>query len=115
MAGEMSREEVTRENYPDLFALMDELKAAGIESEPRPFDQYQGPYLYVPGVCSVWYVNADYGPAPTFCIEVRDRHFDSRGADFKVKEDATNCAHGVYYGDSAALRIAQLARKAAKR
>ena len=55
MTGEMSAAEVTRENYPELFALRDALKRWDIASTPRPFDQYQGPYLAVPGVGKVWY------------------------------------------------------------
>lgn len=60
MTGEMSQSEVTRDNYPELYALRDALKRRGIASEPRAFDQYQGPYLAVPGIGDVWY-SQDYG------------------------------------------------------
>jgi hypothetical protein len=44
MTGEMSRDEVTRENYPLHFAAADQVKGATVE----PFDQYRGPYILVP-------------------------------------------------------------------
>ena len=72
MTGEMSQGEVTRDNFPGLFQLMDGLQRLGIKSKPRAFDQYQGPYLAVrndlrsgrgvyaplvslPGAVRVWY------------------------------------------------------------
>jgi hypothetical protein len=60
MTGEMAQSEVTRENYPELYALRDALKRRGIKSQPRAFDQYQGPYLAIPGIGKVWY-SQDYG------------------------------------------------------
>jgi hypothetical protein len=45
MTGEMSREEVTRENFPLYFAAADMVEGATVQ----PFDQYQGPYIHVPG------------------------------------------------------------------
>ena len=45
MTGEMSKGEVTRENFPLYFAAADQVDGATVE----PFDQYQGPYIYVPG------------------------------------------------------------------
>lgn len=47
MTGEMSRDEVTRENYPLYFACVDALGRSDVTVEP--FDQYQGPYIRVPG------------------------------------------------------------------
>lgn len=45
MTGEMCRAEVTREAYPLHFALADAFQGATV----APFDQYQGPYVSVPG------------------------------------------------------------------
>lgn len=44
MTGEMSKDEVTREIYPLHFACADQIEDARVE----PFDQYQGPYIFVP-------------------------------------------------------------------
>jgi hypothetical protein len=115
MAGEMGADEVTRENYPDLFQLRDELAAAGVESEPRPFDQYQGPYLYVdgPGAC-VWYDSEDE-EGSSFLIE-RGPHytrtFETRGATYLPKKKEGELRHGSYSVEAAALRLVALARKA---
>lgn len=45
MTGEMSREEVTRSAYPLYFACADQIEGATV----KPFDNYQGPYISVPG------------------------------------------------------------------
>lgn len=44
MTGEMHESEVTPENFPIHFAVAKEF-----EGTVHPFDQYQGPYLVVPG------------------------------------------------------------------
>jgi len=49
MAGEMTKEEVTKENFPLHFAV-----AKSLGGVVRPFDQYQGPYVYVPGFGKFW-------------------------------------------------------------
>jgi hypothetical protein len=55
MTGEMSREEVTRENFPLYFAAADTVEGATVE----PFDQYQGPYIHVPGK-GRFFLSGDY-------------------------------------------------------
>lgn len=108
MAGEMSQSEVTRESYPDLFEIRDRLKAKGIESEPRAFDQYQGPYLKIQGVCKVW-----YGEYDLFVIErgfPPRNTFETTGADEVVKATDKALKHGLYCVDSAAVRVAALAK-----
>lgn len=73
MAGEMTESDVTPEAYPEMFQLADDLrKILKVNVQPRPFDQYQGPYLAVgidmraghgtyaplislPGVVRIWY------------------------------------------------------------
>lgn len=106
MAGEMSRSEVTAESFPKLFELRDALAAEGIESDPRPFDQYQGPYLYVKGVGRCWYSDDESGE--TFLIE-RGRPpintFETKGADRVFKATDKSLRHGVYFIDSAVERI----------
>lgn len=121
MAGEMSQSEVTRDAYPDLFRLMDALKRRGIRSEPKAFDQYQGPYLAVrndirvgnapyqvltnmPGVLRVWL--HEHG----FIIE-NDRGFESEGASYVMPETPAEQKHGVYTLRQAARRIEQVARR----
>ncbi len=42
MTGEMFKSEVTRENFPLMFAIADAVKGT-----VEPFDQYQGPYVCV--------------------------------------------------------------------
>jgi hypothetical protein len=49
MTGEMHVSEVTPESYPFHFAL-----AAEFNGEVRPFDQYQGPYVFISGLGRVW-------------------------------------------------------------
>jgi hypothetical protein len=44
MTGEMSREEVTRENFPLYFAAADMVEGATVAVR-----SYQGPYIHVPG------------------------------------------------------------------
>ena len=53
MTGEMCKEEVTREAYPAHFAMAD-----GLNSEVKPFDQYQGPFVQVPGA-RLWLSSED--------------------------------------------------------
>lgn len=45
MTGEMNRSDVTAQNYPDLFKLMDLLENEGVNCKAEPFDHYRGPYL----------------------------------------------------------------------
>lgn len=49
MTGEMSREEVTRENYPMHFAIAD-----AFAGSVKPFDQYLGPYILLPDAEKLW-------------------------------------------------------------
>ena len=111
MAGEMHESEVTREAFPDLFKLRDALKRRGIESTPRPFDQYQGPVLRVPWVGSVWYANGDFS-FPAFLIENHHGGFYVEGAGIVVDQTKTSWAHGVYTLRQAARAIADLHRSA---
>ncbi len=112
MAGEMSQSEVTRESYPLLFALRDALKRRGIKSEPRAFDQYQGPYLRVEGGYKVWYSSEDImgeflliekGAPP--CND-----FEISGAEHVFKETESTLQYGVYTLRQAAERIGELAK-----
>jgi hypothetical protein len=111
MAGEMNQSEVTAEAFPDLFALRDALEAQGIKSEPRAFDQYQGPYLRGPGVCKVWYADEE----DAFLIEVGGmpplNSFETKGADYVNKATAQSLKHGIYSADSALARIIKLRGK----
>ena len=55
MAGEMSRSDVTKEAYPLHFSIARSLRRKGYkEVSVRPFDVYQGPYVYVPGIGRIW-------------------------------------------------------------
>lgn len=55
MTGEMSESEVTRDRFPALFKLKDEIRRRfDVEVEPRPFDQYQGAYLRIDRKIKVW-------------------------------------------------------------
>lgn len=135
VAGEMSQSEVTRENYPGLFALRDALKRRGIVSYPRAFDQYQGPYLSVPGVGKVWYTDGYYqGVGPVYAwhgdldatgrkLRRVDRFvidngiapafggtFQTEGASYVMPEDTKSVTVGVYTLRQAARRIAEVAK-----
>ncbi len=55
MTGEMSKEEVTRDAYPMYFAAADLIPNATVE----PFDQYQGPYIHVPGRGQFFLISED--------------------------------------------------------
>ena len=56
MTGEMSRSEVTRTNYPLHFAAARKFKGS-----VHPFDQYQGPYVFIPGRGRFWLCPNDEG------------------------------------------------------
>lgn len=113
MAGEMSQSEVTPESYPLLFELRDALAARGIESEPRAFDQYQGPYLYISnGGIKVWY-NSEDMMGETLLIERGAppcNTFETKGADRVLKATAKTLRHGVYSLMGAEDRIAEMRR-----
>ena len=54
MTGEMSKSEVTKESYPAFFALRDAInKRYKFKASVEPFDQYQGPYIFIEGF-KVW-------------------------------------------------------------
>lgn len=114
MTGEMVQSEVTREAYPAMFALRDALKRRGIPSEPRAFDQYQGPYLSVPSVGKVWYYSGeangtlfviDNGIAPAF-----GGTFQTEGALVVQPADDRNVEAGLYTLRQAAKRIAEVVK-----
>jgi hypothetical protein len=112
MTGEMRQSEVTRDTYPGLFRLRDALKRRGISSEPRAFDQYQGPYLSVPGVGKVWYHSTsplffliDDGIAPAY-----GGTFQTAKATHVMPETGTSIAAGLYTLRQAARRIAEVAK-----
>ena len=112
MTGEMSAAEVTSENFPGLFELADGLAAAGIEAHPRPFDQYLGPYLYVPQVGKLWYDSEAAGEM--FLLDTGTHGistFETRGADFVRPATPGTLRHGVYTIPQAIARIRQLLRK----
>ena len=58
MTGKMCKADVTREAFPLHFAVKDALKRRGVSVEP--FDVYQGPYIFVPGV-GRFFLTGDYG------------------------------------------------------
>lgn len=122
MTGEMSQAEVTRENYPELYALRDALKRRGIASEPRAFDQYQGPYLAVPGVGQVWYSQDDDAAAvwlssgkplyPGGLWLIEHRHaFETTGAMHVHEATERSYAAGCFTIRQASKRIARLAQE----
>lgn len=55
MTGEMSRDEVTEDAFPLHFALAAKYQGATVE----PFDQYQGPFVSVPGHGRIWLSSDD--------------------------------------------------------
>jgi hypothetical protein len=54
MTGEMHKSEVTKENYPYHFAAAERHGGA-----VHPFDQYQGPYVYIVGKGRFWLYSDD--------------------------------------------------------
>ena len=58
MTGEKCKADVTREAFPLHFAVKDALKRRGVSVEP--FDVYQGPYIFVPGM-GRFFLTGDYG------------------------------------------------------
>jgi hypothetical protein len=55
MTGEMSESEVTRERFPAMFRLKDEIRQRfDLDVEAKAFDQYQGPYLLIDRRIKVW-------------------------------------------------------------
>lgn len=55
MTGEMSQADVTQEDFPLHFALA----AAFAGAMVRAFDQYQGPYVYIPSHGRFWLCSDD--------------------------------------------------------
>jgi hypothetical protein len=74
MTGEMSRSEVTPEAYPAHFAI-----AKAYNGSVEPFDQYQGPYVLVPGYGRLW-VQTDDGSE----LYVYSERFDKRSEPFPM-------------------------------
>ena len=134
MAGEMSQSEVTQESYPGMFALRDALRRRGITSEPRAFDQYQGPYLSVAGH-KVWYHDTYFtgaGPVAFWVddLDVTGRKlrrvdlftidngvapfwggtFQADGATRVMPATDTSIEAGVYTLRQAAKRIAEVVK-----
>ena len=58
MTGEMCKADVTREAFPLHFAVKEALKRRGVSV--KPFDVYQGPYIFVPGM-GRFFLTGDYG------------------------------------------------------
>jgi len=54
MTGEMSQADVTEEAWPIHFAIAKEFGGT-----VRPFDVYQGPYIYIPSKGRVWVCSED--------------------------------------------------------
>lgn len=54
MTGEMHKSEVTKESYPCHFAV-----AEKYQGTVEPFDQYQGPYVHIPGKGRFWLSSDD--------------------------------------------------------
>jgi hypothetical protein len=129
----MSQSEVTRESYPGLFALRDALRRRGIASEPRAFDQYQGPYLMVPGAGRAWYADSyltGAGPMAFWVdgLDVAGRKlrrvdlftidsgasyaatFETKGAGSVIPTDDKHVEHGIYTLRQAAKRIAEVVK-----
>lgn len=65
MAGEMTKEEVTKDAYPFHFAV-----AKSLGGSVKPFDQYQGPYVYAYGFGRFW-LNMEDGESP-YCYWYND-------------------------------------------
>lgn len=105
MAGEMSQSEVTKEAYPILFEIQDALDSEGIESEPRAFDQYQGPYLAVPGICKVW-----LAPVMGVLIERSHLQFETRGSHHIEKATSSTVRCGYYTAEEATARIVKMVK-----
>ena len=82
MTGEMSKADVTKEAYPLHFLIA--RKYASYLAEVLPFDQYQGPYVFVPGKGKFWLCVFEDGPACYWYSEQDDSqsrlfHPDARG------------------------------------
>lgn len=62
MTGEMSESEVTRDRFPALFKLKDEInRRFDVDVEARPHDQYQGAYLRIDRKIKVWMDSSEGG------------------------------------------------------
>ena len=93
MTGEMHKSEVTREAFPYHFNV-----ARKFKGEVKPFDQYQGPYVYIPtcgkfwlcsdnGSVAYWYSDMLDRKSPEFFPEMRGastRAFSTLVADLKL-------------------------------
>lgn len=72
----MSRAEVTREAYPLYFRCAEQYPGATVE----PFDQYQGPYVLVPGKGRIF-------------------GFDDSDRCYRWYNDRTDCQSDGWLGD----------------
>lgn len=90
MTGEMSESEVTRDRFPALFKLKDEIRRRfDVDVEARPFDQYQGAYLRIDNRIKVW-MDGDGGKWKTGSLE-NQWYFE--GVEY---EDTIHGGSGVY-------------------
>jgi hypothetical protein len=69
--GEMGRHEI--EPGGDWYGLRQDFericKQAGVQCEVRPFDQYQGPYVKVQGLGTLWLDMSQEGPDSNYVFE----------------------------------------------
>lgn len=95
MTGEMHQSEVTRESFPLHFAVAD-----AVGGEVRAFDQYQGPYIAVPGKGRLWLMTEDgtFGVIYSQSLDEASGEFLLHGPD-SVSE-AVHAARSLLGGDN---------------
>lgn len=105
--GEMGNDDLTRDQWPWHFAVAD-----AIGGEVKPFDQYQGPYIWKSGVGKIWISQDEAGDNVLYFEQYRDsisvdrnsvadvatQYLIERGFRVEPGEAAEfggYCAHGV--------------------
>jgi len=98
MTGEMSRSEVTRDRYPDLFQILDNLEKMGASVVPEPFNVYQGPYLECiwKGIgFQIWYGEHPDSFIGKYWVKGKELYYDFHRIDW---ESFTEHLQSVFLG-----------------
>ena len=79
MTGEMSREDVSREEFPLYFAIAD-----AVGGTVEPFDVYQGPYIST-DKGDLWMVPDDKWPE--YEVRIYNQRTEARSFPFNIHQD----------------------------
>ena len=94
MAGEMNKTDMTKEAFPIHFAV-----ARSTGGEVKPFDMYQGPYVYIPGQGKLWlYIDNMRGYWYNEFNERESGYFNPYANNREACKQARSILTGVLHG-----------------